>query len=249
LILTDSRLDFRIRSHTIAATVNRKCYSLAILALLLFVSPANAIVLGQLDDFQDGTTQNWANGEIIGTTPVTNIANGGPGGAGDPYIQLTADGGGSGGKLTAFNRDQWLGDYIAAGVTSIQVDLLNQSAVNLSIRLAFKNGPGSSGVPGYLTQPMLLAVGSAWQHFTISLAPANLTPVGGPAPWNTFFIGEVRFINEVGTSNLSGTPVVGQLGIDNVHAVPEPATIALLGGGMLAFAACRGKFFARATNR
>ena len=57
------------------------------------------------------------------------------------------------------------------------------------------------------------------------------------------------FINEAGTSNLSGTPVVGQLGIDNVHAVPEPATIALLAGGLLAFAACGGKSFARATNR
>ena len=92
------------------------------------------------------------NGEIIGTVPVTNISTGGPAGAGDHYIQLTADGSNSGGKLTAFNRDQWLGDYLAAGVTAIEVDLLNQSAVTLSIRLAFKNGPGSSGVPGYLSQ-------------------------------------------------------------------------------------------------
>ena len=83
---------------------------------------------------------------------------------------------------------------------------------------------------------MLLPVGSGWQHFTISLAPANLTPVGGPSPWNTFFIGEVRFINEAGTSNLSGTPVVGQLGIDNVRAVPEPTTTILLGGTLLAVA-------------
>ena len=75
---------------------------------------------------------------------------------------------------------------------------------------------------------MLLPVGSGWQHFTISLLAANLIPVGGPAPWNTFFIGEVRFINETGTSNLSGTPVVGQLGIDNIRAVPWPKASLLL---------------------
>ena len=217
--------------------MNRKGYSLAIFVLLFFVCSASAVVVGQIDDFQNGTTMNWSNGDIIGTVPVTNIATGGPAGAGDRYIQLTADGSSSGGKLTAFNRDQWLGDYLAAGVTTIEVDLLNQSAVALSIRLAFKTGPGSAGVPGYLSQAMLLPVNSGWQHFTISLLAANLIPVGGPDPWSTLFIGEVRFINETGTSNLSGNPVVGQLGIDNVHAVPEPATTVLVAGSLLMVAA------------
>lgn len=205
-----------------------------IFALLVFARPAGAIVVGQTDTFQDGTTMNWQNGGIIGTVPVTNIASGGPAGAGDRYIQATSDGGGSGGKLTTFNRDQWLGDYIAGGVTSVDVDLLNQASVSLSIRLAFKNGPGGgSSAPGYLTQAMLLPVGSGWQHFTISLLPANLIAVNSPAPWSTFFIGEVRLIHEVGATSLSGTNVVGQLGIDNVHAVPEPTTMILVAGSLL----------------
>ena len=215
----------------------RKAFAFAVFFLLFLSCSASAVVVGQIDDFQDGTTSNWTNGEILGTTPVTNIANGGPAGAGDHYIQLTSDGSGSGGKLTAFNRDQWLGDYPAANVTAIEVDLLNQSSLTLSIRLAFKNGPGSNGVPGYLSQAMVLPAGSGWQHFTISLLPANLTPVGGPAPWDTFFIGEVRFIHEVGTTNLSGTPVVGQMGIDNIRAVPEPTTTLLFFGTLLVSAA------------
>ena len=178
---------------------------------------------------------NWSNGEVIGAPPVTNIASGGPSGAGDAYIRLTADGSGSGGKLTAFNRDQWLGDYIGTGVNAVEVDLLNQSAVTLTIRLAFKNGPGGgASAPGYMSQPMVLTPGSGWQHFTISLLPANLIGVNNPAPWNSFFIGEVRFIHSVGTTSLSGSTVIGQLGIDNVRAIPEPATTVLLGGTILA---------------
>jgi hypothetical protein len=202
---------------------------------------SSAVVIGQVDDFQDGTTANWSNGDVIGTIPVTNIPTGGPAGAGDRYIQLTSDGSGAGGKLTAFNRDQWLGSYVAGGITGIEVDLLNQSAVSLSIRMAFKTGPGSSGVSGYLTQAMILPVGSGWQHFTISLAPASLIPVGNPDPWATFFIGEVRFIHEVGTSNLSGTPVVGQLGIDNIHAVPEPRPTVLLAASLFICLAIWGR--------
>jgi hypothetical protein len=190
---------------------------------------------GQTDDFQDGTTMNWSNGGIIGVVPVTNIASGGPTGAGDRFIQLTADGSASGGKLTAFNRDQWLGDYPGGGITGIEVDLQNQSAVTLSIRMAFKPGPGGgTGAQGYLTQAAVLVVGSGWQHFTFSLAPANLIAINNPLPWSNFFIGEVRFVHEVGATSLSGTNVTGQLGIDNVRAVPEPTTTVLLSMGFIA---------------
>ncbi len=209
-----------------------------LLLLLLFSRPAGAVGIGQTDDFQDGTTMNWHNGEIIGTTPVVNVPTGGPAGAGDAFIQATSDGSGSGGKLTAWNREQWLGSYLDAGVTAIEVDLRNQGSVSLSIRLAFKNGPGGDGsAPGYLSQAILLPVGSGWQHFSISIALANLIAVNNPAPWSTFFIGEVRFIHAVGTTSLSGTNVVGQLGIDNIHAVPEPTATALVAGGLLALSA------------
>lgn len=214
-----------------------KAPTVVVFALVFFVRSAVAVNVGQTDDFQDGTTMNWSNGEIIGVVPVTNISTDGPGGAGDRFIRLTADGSGSGGKLVAFNRDQWLGDYVGGGVTSIEVDLRNQSSVSLSIRMAFKNGPGGgASAPGYLTQAAILPAGSGWQHFTFSLAPANLIAVNNPAPWSTFFIGEVRFLHEVGTTSLSGTNVVGQLGIDNVHAVPEPTTTLLVTGGLLTLA-------------
>jgi hypothetical protein len=123
-----------------------------------------------------------------------------------------SDASGAGGKLTVFNRDQWLGDYFDQGITTIEVDLRNEGTVALSIRIAFKTGPGATGVGGFLSQPMLLPAGSGWQHFSISLAPNALIPINNPGPWSSFFIGEVRFIHEVGATNLTGDNVVGRLG-------------------------------------
>ena len=35
---------------------------------------------------------------------------------------------GPGGRLVAFNRTQWLGNYNAAGVNAIEMDVINPSA-------------------------------------------------------------------------------------------------------------------------
>ena len=47
----------------------------------------------------------------------------------------------------------------------------------------------------------------------------------------------MRIINEVGTTNLNGDVAVAQLGVDNIHAVPEPGTFALAGFGLAFLAA------------
>jgi hypothetical protein len=212
-------------NHRFALVVFMICFALGRAAL--------AVTIGQTDDFQDGTLQNWANGPE-GPPPLMNIPNGGPGGAGDHYLQITSlGGGGPGSRLTAFNRDQWLGDYISAGVNGIDMDLLNTSAVTLSIRIAFKQDI-SFGAPGYLSQAFILPPDSAWHHALFSITPGAMIAVGGPEPFNTFFThpGELRIINEAGTSNLNGDPVVAQLGVDNIHAVPEPGMWGLLAVGV-----------------
>ena len=169
-------------------------------------------------------------------------------GANDNFMQMTSDGMGSGGRLTAFNLNQWLGSYIAQGVTTVEIDLRNQGNVPLSIRLAFKT-ENVQVTPGYLSAPMLLPVGSGWLHFSISITAANLIAVGGPAPYNTFFSGgfaDFRIIHEVGTANLNGDFVIGQLGIDNIRAVPEPTALAFFAFGALGIIFLR---FRRAASR
>ena len=211
--------------------------ALFVLAMTFVAHPASAIVIGQVDDFENGTLMNWAGapGALI------NIITGGPAGVNDNFMQLTADGSGQGGRLTTFNLNQWLGNYIAQGVTTLEIDLRNQGNVALSIRFAFKT-ENVQTTPGYLTAPMILPVGGGWQHFSISITAANLIAVGGPAPYTTFFAGgfeDFRIIHEVGTSNLNGDFVVGQLGIDNIRAVPEPTVTALVFGSLLVFAFLR----------
>ena len=94
----------------------------AVTAAWITVPHARGVVIDQIDDFQDSTTQGWG----IGAGPQPEImTDGGPLGAGDRFTMMTADGSSSGGRLTVFNRSQWLGDYIAAGVTAVQIDLRN----------------------------------------------------------------------------------------------------------------------------
>ena len=145
---------------------------------------SQAVIIGQIDDFQDGTLANWANGG--GGPPLMNIANGGPGGAGDHFLQITSiGGGGPGSRLTAFNRDQWLGDYITAGVNGIDMDLLNTGTVMLSIRIAFRQDT-SFGAPGYLSQAFLLAPDSAWHHALFSISSGSPRGCGRASRWLTF---------------------------------------------------------------
>ena len=209
--------------------MNYRFALLAFMTCFALARASQAVTVGQIDNFQDGTLANWANG-YNGPPPLMNIPTGGPGGAGDRFLQITSIGGtGPGSRLTAFNRNQWLGNYITAGVNGIDMDLLNTGTVTLSIRIAFKQDT-SFGAPGYLSAAFLLPPDSAWHHAVISITPGSMIPIGSPEPFNTFFThpAELRIINEVGATNLTGDAIAAQLGVDNIRAIPEPASWVLL---------------------
>src|SRR5882724_11404135 len=106
------------------------------IAALLVAMPltSHAVTFGQIDDFQDGTAQNWQ----TGVGPVGVATDGGPAGIGDHYLRAVSSGGfGSDGKMVVFNSAQWQGDYTDAGITGITVNLNNLSSQPLSIRIVF----------------------------------------------------------------------------------------------------------------
>lgn len=216
-------------------------FALLVSASFLGLADASAaVVLGQIDDFESGTTLNWANGGGGGTPQPLNITTGGPAGANDNFLEATADGSGAGGKLTVFNRTQWIGNYVGQGINEIDMDLENLGTTTLTIRIAFKSTT-ANGAPGYLSAGVTLAADSTWHHEVFQITAGTMLAISSPAAFNTFFNSgeaEMRLINEAGATNLNGDSVSSHLGIDNIKAIPEPGSASLLlfaGGAAILF--------------
>jgi hypothetical protein len=207
------------------------------LALMLF-SPAFAsaqVVVGQHDDFQDGTTDGWRQGAQA-TAPYApvNVATGGPAGAGDMFMQFGSKGGsGANSLLTVLNTAQW-GSFIVVtydpAVTGMAVDLKNLGATALNVRFAFRDVNSNE----YCTADFPLPVDAAWHHTIFSLTNANMTQVNGASqPFDVALASGVlqaRIISAVNPS-FDGDPIIATLGVDNiaaVSAVPEPGSLMLL---------------------
>ena len=96
-------------------------------AVTLGMANAGALTLGQTDTFEDGSTNGWSTGIAHPAPPVADPAG---------FLRITALGAaGAGGRLVAFAGPQWAGDYTAAGVTGITLDLANLGTTDLELRL------------------------------------------------------------------------------------------------------------------
>lgn len=204
------------------------------IAFTTLARTALAITVGSTDTFT-GSLDNWQKGQVNATF-LSVVANGGPGGAGDSYMQSVADGSGSFGRLTVFNQSQWDSNYVTDGVTSIRTDLLNSGTGALQIRLGLRNAAGSGFIS---TTPFALGAGGGWQTAEFPVTEAAMTSVGFPGGFSTFLANgfALRILHATTTSNLNGTTVVGTLGVDNVTAVPEPSAVAVVGLGGVGLAA------------
>jgi hypothetical protein len=220
---------------------NRKLVATSLAAFMLGMAPvdASAVAANQTDDFQSGTVQNWQSP----MSPPTNQSTGGPLGAGDRYLQLSA----SGKNLGAYNNTQWSGNYVAAGVNQVRFHLNNFGPSALSLRIMLFT-PGCQAGPATCTawtstaaQP--LASGSGWVVASFSLAEANLTRVFGSDNYATSLANVERLLirHDSGTPNPPGTSdiVTATLGVDNV--VPEPSVLLSLVAGTTLLGALRGR--------
>jgi hypothetical protein len=187
---------------------------------------AQAINIGVLDNFQDGTLMNW-----LGGTTITNVG-GGQGGALDRYLSVDANGntGGSGSKVGCHNSDgRWAGNYIAAGVTGIQVDMINLNTTTLQMRLVVF-GLGSRWTS---STAVTLSPGSGWQHVMFPINPSSLTRVLGSATFTDTLsdANQIMFRHDGGTPSSGGEAINGTVGMDNLLAVPAPGAAGILAAG------------------
>lgn len=217
--------------------------SIAVLALtsLGLASSARAIVLDQVDTFQNAAVDGWGP-DFAGVASV--VPDAGPLGAGDYALQVTSHGdptqGRVGSRSITLNRNQWTGDWTATGVGRIAFDARNPNPfpIELWIGIAGPGGAGSAGSGDVYASLMSAAIPAAsdWSRFAI-----DVTATGFENATNHSFgtletalagVTELRIFNNVGrrtdpdfANNFIGDEVAATWYIDNITAtaaVPEP---------------------------
>lgn len=202
----------------------------AAVAALCFFTPmdASAIAPNQVDDFQNGTAMSWREGDQS-PNPPTNIAAGGPGGAGDRYLENASSGGsGPGSRMVMFNQAQWVGNYNAAGVNRITAQMANfGTTTTLNMRIWFRGGSGTQY--GSNTATTLPADG-VWRIVTFDLTESALTNMGGPdtVAQALASVSELRIVSAVGGASSIGDSMVGTLGVDNITATSIPVPVPMI---------------------
>lgn len=198
------------------------------LGILALPSMAHAVTSGQIDTFEDGTPMAWEEGPISPNPPV-NVPTGGPAGAGDHYLSNSSSGefAAPGGKMTMNNLGQWTGDYVAAGVTSLRMEVANFGSTPLYIRVALQ------GISGQYcsTLPFVLPADGQWRTATFGLNASELTAVALNVPLSTLLtnITMLRVLSAQSGPSFHGDEVAGVLGVDNLRAnVPSAVDEAAL---------------------
>ena len=197
---------------------------------------AHAVSAGEIDTFAAGVEGWFAGGGPSGQMPAGSpawVATGGPAGAGDGFLRISSTGSDdAGGRLVAMNVAQWAGNYGAAGISAIAMDLRNLGASDLTVRLYFEDPiPGPPRNEAVTTQGVTVPTGGNWMHALFPIGPGSLTVLQGSA---TTLLGNTTVLRIFSGTAADFPPerFAGQLGVDNIQAVPEPETFALFAAGL-----------------
>ncbi len=194
----------------------RSCNLFGIVATLILAVPALTVSAATpffTDDFQSGLPGSWEG-------PNVTIESGGQDGAADQFLLVTATGGGGPGSHLATHNStsNWTGDYLAAEIQSISVDLMNPttSANPLNMRLVLF-GPNSFSERWTSSVAADVPNDGVWRRYEFSVAEASLSQVLGGTSYNDLMAGVLRtMLRHDVTGSAGGTAVVASLGIDNI---------------------------------
>ena len=127
--------------------IGRFCLLLWTAILICAPSISRGITLGQTDTFENGTMLGW-----LSAGPALKNQFGGPAGPSDHYLFLIPPPPGESSPsaywLLIGNGNQWSGNYISAGVTGIEMDLINPSTSDMPMRVGIEP-PGGGLISSY----------------------------------------------------------------------------------------------------
>ncbi|WP_299367524.1 T9SS type A sorting domain-containing protein [Winogradskyella sp.] len=153
-------------------------------SLFLSVCVVSAqITLNQVDDFQDGTTQNWQIGSAGGSSGPINVADAGPAGLGDNCLQYTSNGipDAVASRMIFYTQNQqWSEDFISEGVDQISMDVKVETN-DLNLRIAMQG----SGTRICTTNAINVPANGIWTNITFPIAPSDFTVVNGSSDEST----------------------------------------------------------------
>jgi hypothetical protein len=187
---------------------------------------APAVTIGQTDNFEDGTTQNWVVGLLGAVPPVppANVATGGPAGDGDNYLLLTSVADlvtSPGNRLVVINETQWTGNYLSAGFNFITMDVNNLGTTDLVLRLRVEDPDAPpSNTPTHIavsTQGIFVPAGSGWTRIGFPVGPSYFTALKGDVTAALSNVAEFRIYHNT-TPTFPGPVIDALLGIDNIKA-------------------------------
>jgi hypothetical protein len=190
-----------------------------------------AVTLGQVDDFQDGSTQNWR--DEHGNTVTTNLADTGPEGVGDNALDVATSA-----RAVVFNEDQWTGNWTAANIQRITMDVRSLDNNDLTIWLGIAKGtilPRGNG-DTYVTSTSQPVLGDGqWHAISFPVTSADFTNFQGVEVEKALEdVSQFRIIHNPSRSFLGDFGVAG-FQLDNIAAVPEPSGFALAILGLVAW--------------
>ncbi len=201
-------------------TTTQKTTALStLIALLLSIWAFAQVSPGQVDDFENGTTENWTDGGS--SVPPVNISSGGPAGANDNYLRNVSLGGnGPGSRQVMFNTQQWNGNYTAQGIIGIRFHA-RAIGQNLNLRIAFDGG----GDRICTINSVLIPAGGSWQQYVIPIDVADFTTVAGgtSVPLTLADVTDMRILSNTSPA-WQGEPIAATLEIDNIEATNTLST-------------------------
>jgi hypothetical protein len=201
--------------------------SVCSLVLQFAALSAHAIALGQVDDFEGGTTMGWHGNQAFHVPDI------GPLGVGDDAL-----------RVDSFQRmvvrsdfvpfvtpavpTQWTCDYLAAGVTYITMDVRNPNEFDMQLFLGVADdtlstaGAGASYITDYF---FLIPADDVWHTVEFSIAPDDFVPSAGnteappagaaPVLSNVY---QLRIFHSTFPGEFRGDETIGHFLLDNITA-------------------------------